>query len=561
MSNKNLHLVLGFVLAAFVGLFWSFTSAISFKLEFWDYAKPERWWAIVQNMVPIHFTDNWNDFHGFIYFSDGIVDTSEEVWEARYRVAVRGGDSNDILECQKKVKWFYYNAERWERLWPLDGWYGGITAENWIYTRCRKEGYSSKMAACAEYQTEQDREDCENDVEKKFVDSYGYYWMVTHDADGQKFAIVAWINYFKKPTENWVTTWDKLSATFVRFANKYPVWFIYDVNGWLWFVWCELEAGNVLDILNKFNNWVPEVDWSKENWQKLFKWSWDSIGTDLLWAQLNCSNEWSAMNSLIKVIVDGLVGMNKGPDNKGIQWNQSNAKMQYFWSVSVNNMQLINYARQRAEVLCRGKWKSNYYAPGSDNIVCVSSTSPWSVIEAHTNETLIVKWWANVKIRDMVNFDSTDYYDVFVDEWNLLIETGATALTVFKKNWFKSINDLDDFKLAVNTAWGTNQEYSGDDVAAWRFVRWNFIVNWSIKPANGPSLENIYFFYGKLTSKDTVDDLEKTFAWRCNVWTGSDSQQVPCPGWRKRGGESWENPYQNASLVIIDQNYPSPLYE
>jgi hypothetical protein len=31
------------------------------------------------------------------------------------------------------------------------------------------------MAACAEYQTEQDREDCENDVEKKFVDSYGYY--------------------------------------------------------------------------------------------------------------------------------------------------------------------------------------------------------------------------------------------------------------------------------------------------------------------------------------------------------------------------------------------------
>jgi hypothetical protein len=233
MSNKNLHLVFGFVLAAFVGLFWSFTSAISFKLEFWDYAKPERWWAIVQNMVPIHFTDNWNDFHWFIYFSDGIVDTSEEVWEAKYRVAVRGGDSNDILECQKKVKWFYYNAERWERLWPLDGWYGGITAENWIYTRCRKEGYFTELRNCANSQTEQDREDCENKVEKKFVDSYGYYWMVTHDADGQKFAIVAWINYFKKPTENWVTTWDKLSATFVRFANKYPVWFIYDINGWL----------------------------------------------------------------------------------------------------------------------------------------------------------------------------------------------------------------------------------------------------------------------------------------------------------------------------------------
>jgi hypothetical protein len=39
-----------------------------------------------------------------------------------------------------------------------------------------------------------------------------------------------------------------------------------------------------------------------------------------------------------------------------------------------------------------------------------------------------------VKIKDMSDFDGSDYYDIFVDGGNLLIEPDADNLTVFKKN-------------------------------------------------------------------------------------------------------------------------------
>ena len=564
MSNKKLHLVFWLVLAMLVGVVWSFTSAVTFTLDFWgDYRKPETWGAIRLNMVPIHFADNWNDFHWFIYFSDGIV---EATWGVNQRYYVKVAGSSDSFECQKKVKGFYYNAERWERLWPLDGGYGGIIANGWLYTRCRKAGYSEKLAAC-ERMGEREREICEDNVEKEYVDTNGYYWIVTHEVSGQKFALVAWTSYWVKPWDNWVTLWNQLKPTFVRIGNKYPVWFIYDVSWGAWFVGCEIRdvaggSNNAQTVLDRFNS-AHDVGSKRviENWHDLFTLQGNSIKTDYL--PVDCNDEWSAMNSLVKVVVDGLVWINKTNTwNMGIQWNQGNAKMQYFSSVSVNNMQLINYARQRAEVLCRWKWKAARPA-ASDGIVCIS-WNPWmDPIEAKTDETLIVKWWVNVKIKDMSGFEGSDYYDIFVDGGNLLIEPDADNLTVFKKNWFKSSNSLSDFRSAVNSAKTAGIDYSGEDVAAWRFIRGNFIVNGNIKPGwSLTGLENVYFVYGKMTSKDTVDELEEVFVWRCNVGSGSDSQGTPCPwSWKDVDGTIWNNPYQNASLVIIDQNYPSPLYQ
>ena len=554
MSNKKLHLVFGLVLAVLVGLVWSFASAVSFTLDFWwGYDKPETWWAVRQNMVPIHFADNWNDFHWFIYFSDWIVDASESTGHIYY---VKFGTG--MMECQKMVKWFYYNAERWERLWPLDGTYGSITAKDGIYTRCRQKGYSDELKNRCGGKGEKDREDCEKGVEKDFVDSFGYYWMVTHDVGNQKFALVVWTDYEVKDWEEWITMWNQLAPTFVRIDNKYPVGFIYDVNWWAWFVWCEVEEWKSAQIvLNKYNT-LQNVNGriTKENWHDLFgRWGNNIVAYGDL--PLDCSNEWTAMNSLIKVVVDGLVGINKDTKNTGIQGNQSNAKMQYFSSVSVNNMQLINYARQKAEILCRWKW-TNYTS--SDKIRCVSQGE--GEIIAPLDKTLIVKWWADVKIKDMNDFAGTDYYDIFVDNGNLLIEpTDGIDLTVFKKNWFKSDNDLAEFNTAVSNALSAGHDYSGDDVAAWRFIRGNFIVNGSIKWYGWESLDNVYFIYGKMTSKDTVDQLEKVFEWKCNAWSGSDGM-TPCPWWWKDADwNTWNNPYQNASLVIIDQNYSSPLYK
>lgn len=555
MSNKKLHLVFGLVLAVFVGLIWSFASAVTFTMHFWDAWKPTRTEFIIKNMTPIHFTDNWNDFHWFIYFSNGITtgsDTSETV-DNWYEVVSNGVS----YECQQRVKWFYYNAERGERLWQLDGDYNGIHLSGWLYTRCRKEWYIDALKNCAWSGNESQIEACRNQAANDFIDSHGYYGMIEHNDWLQKYYLAAWTDY--KIIDGWMVMWDNLEPTFIRLFNQYPVWFIYDANWWAWFVWCDIRTPDTYDvknILRKFNE-VTEVGGSlvQKDWGWLFKPNGDKYDTDYL--QVDCDRMWSAKNSLISVIVDGLVWINKDSSNLGIEWNQSNDKMQYFSSVDVNNMQLINYARQRAEILCRGKWTDNAINL-SNSINCISG-GDW-VIEAPINKTLVVKG-RNVKVKPMGSFENSWYYDIFIDKWNLLIDDAAindSNLKVFKTNWFIAEGkSLSTFKEEVyDNAWRLDKPYSWEDVAAWKFIKWNFIVNWNIQPSDSENrLDNIYFIYWKMTSKDTVDDLRKVFEWKCNNWTGSDN--TPCPWW----WSGWNNPYENASLVIIDQNYLSPLYE
>ena len=549
MKNKKLCLLFSLALAMLIGVIWNFTSAVLFTLDFWNFWKPARWEFITKNITPIHFTDNGNDFGWFLYISNGIATDDDEVLP---EYLVQAGD--DKMECQQKVKWFYYSAERWERLWPLDGEANGIVAEGWIYTRCRPQWYSEEMKKCAWRGSESDIEECENDVRTKYVDVHGYYGMVTHEVWDQKFVLTAWTDYEKDATALAVNE-DKLSSSLIRFDNKYPVWFIFDGNGWAWFLWCRVNEDTTLTSI--FNKWTD----NKKDFSTMFKYNSNKDGlestSENLW--VDCSGMWSAMNSLIWVIVDGLVWINRDTKNSGIQWNQSNDKMQYFQSVNVNNMQLINYARQRAEILCRWKWSTNKTSGG--DILCLDGVS---VNKEESNsirnkwQTLIVKKW-NVTVVPFSDVNDNKYNDIFIDEWNLIIEDDPNVeLTVFKTNWFISENNLEEFKQEVyHDARGNDTPYSWDDVAAWKFIKWNFIVNGNIKAASSTWLDNIYFIYGKMTSKDTVDELKKVFKWTCNNGTGSDLQKTPCPGWWSKR----TNPYENASLVIIDQNYPSPLYQ
>ena len=63
-------------------------------------------------------------------------------------------------------------------------------------------------------------------------------------------------------------------------------------------------------------------------------------------------------------------------------------------------------------------------------------------------------------------------------------------------------------------------------------------------------LNNKYFIYGKFTTKDTINSLENVFSWSCNNGYGSDGNYCPDSKW---------NHYKNASLIVIDQNYKSPV--
>ena len=547
MSNKKLQLVFGLVLSAFVWMMGACASAVSFKIDLDSSSSVVRPEYIRRNMTPIHFKDNWNDFIWFIYFANGVVEDVEISAEnIPDKYIVQAGAEK--LECFQKVNWFYYSAERGERLWSLNTGFFGVEFSGGIYTRCTKIGYADALAKCAvDYDNENEREDCEKEAREKYADTHWYYGMITHTYNWQVFALVAWTDYGSGDGW-WIDVDDSaLEASLMRFDNKYPVGFIYDTNWWAGFVWCRVnDWGSTTSILASFH--------LEKSWDKLFFLSWDGVWTDLL--PLDCSDMWSALNSLIWVIVDGLVWINRDSRDLGIQWNQSNEKMQYFWSVDINNMQLINYARQRAEILCRWKWKSyNGSIDTSKSLNCFSGSSV-DKIEARTWTTIIAKW-VDVQVAPMSDFANDGNYDIFIDSGNLIIDDKAVHdLKVFKRNWFISNTGLEQFKYNVYTgAWGNNKAYSWEEVAAGKFIRWNFIVNWKIKQLD-EDLDNVYFIYWKMTSKDTVDDLKNVFKWKCySNWSGSDG--TPCPWWRS----GWNNPYENASLVIIDQNYPSPLYD
>lgn len=555
MRNKKLCLVSSFILAVFVGLFWSFTSAVNFKIELGDTTL--RAGYMRRNMTPIHFKDNWNDFGWFIYFSNGIGSDENEA-ETDWGYTVKLGST--IYECQQKVKWFYYNAERWERLWSLGENLNWVTVSGWIYTRCRQEWFRRTMEQmCKNESNESEREECEERIREQFVDSHGYYGMVRHKYAGSEFVLSAWTNYVEKnPTK----VWNSLAPTLIRFDNKYPVWLIYDSNGWVWFLWWSIGSDDdINDLLNELNK--PGVN---GNIEELFKLNteWNGISPkDWLGISLNTDKWWSATNSLLSVIVDGLVWINRdtGTGNAGIQWNQSNDKMQYFSSVNINNMQLINYARQRAEILCRWKWNDRYNP--ENPISCVAGVAGPIIAEAN-GKTLIVKW-ANVIVAPMSgNLDGNGNYDIFIDGWNLVVDDSAVSeLKVFKKNWFISDMTGGEFSGVVFPILNSFDApaYTWQEVVAWKYIKWNFIVNGNIKSKEGSWFENVYFIYWKMTTKDTVDQLGKVFKRRCNAWKWTDG--TPCPGAEKgmNGKVEWTNPYENASLVIIDQNYPSPLYQ
>ena len=144
-------------------------------------------------------------------------------------------------------------------------------------------------------------------------------------------------------------------------------------------------------------------------------------------------------------------------------------------------------------------------------------------------------------------------YALLKEGWNVDDITGCMA---------DSSSDLacSAFDFGSMSAWDIQQRVN--DITNWHrdlssmasVIKWNFIVNWSVIWTWGSfegKLDNKYFIYGKFTTKSSIGELENVFSWRCNNWFGTDG--IFCPKF------NW-NYYQNAALVVIDQNYGSPLF-
>jgi len=614
MKNKNLLFRLGVIVFA-IGCFWlSFTSATSFKLDTEKFMSATN---SVNNIVPVHFVDNWNDFGGFLYLSDWDMivqecpeddpdypdcngETSEDTtWEV-YDVYL--GDETPAFECKRRVKWFYYNAERWERLRPIDEetWKNiqtGLTTEWWIYTVCRKAWYKEALEECEcnpeddeNCNPEQYNEICVAEKDALFPRSKWYFGQLKHTYKNQDFGLIIWTEYNNTNSSWYNVSKDengvKLSETFIRHLDRFPLGFIYDYNGWLWFAWCQINGGQdhqenksetlgyLLDERNKGEAERKTI--FVDNWK-----GWLSYKGNKGSSAVDCEKIWIAADSLLKLMIEWLIGMNRESDLWFI-WNQYNSKMQYFSSSDINNATLLNYVKQRSEILCRGKWNKT-----DENLVCLNTDGGNSGdidadAEAYKNKTLIVKG-RNVIVKPATTANEQWNYDIFISNWDLVIDERDAEKFVFTTEWFissleQNIYGEGGYIKTLEWYYGGGENYKWNPyhlAGVWSFIRWNFIVDWHVKTnTSNNKLNNKYFIYWKFTTKDSMDDLEEIFAWRCKnwyvvnkAWIIQNSQGKYCPPSvtkinviTQEKEYEWYNPYEWASLVVIDQSYDSPLY-
>ena len=550
MNKKNFFLKFGLMVSVISLMGVAFTSATSFTFNI--RGSESKISSISKNITPIHFADNWNDFWGFIYLSE-----TESSGGNYYRISGTILENEEVeYECQRKVRWFYYNAERWEILWPLDeNTWTALRQENanliiswWIYTLCRNAWYHEALADCENFEVPEwddtrDVEGCVNDVDAEYPvdDDYAYYWkVIRRSSDNIPRVLTIGMGYSK--SNPWVTPNSKLDKTFVRFENKIPVGFVYDDNWWIWFAWCRIVENNN----NKWNIIRGIIDDLQLTWmQDLFEYSGGDnkvlayTGDSGIRNNIDCNMIWTAEDSLVNLLIEWLVWLNR-ESTLWIQKNQSSNKMQYFVSANINNSTMINYAKRRSEILCRWKWNKD-----DGNVVCLDNSNSNNIVDArpYTGKTLIVK---NRDVLITPDNNDSSYYDIFVNSWNLIINDNDNPTAVFNNQWFYDpTTSLNAFK---NTIAG-EVEWNVAGFSAGSFFKWNFIIDWNIQRNDGKPIEHKYFIYWKLTSKDTVEKLENLFAWRCRDWIWTDG--TPCP----------EGTYAYASLVVINQNYDSPLMQ
>lgn len=643
MKNKKLLFRLGVMVFA-IGCFWlSFTSATSFQI------KIERlnayWKSMTNSIVPVHFADNWNDFWGFLYFSNSTLnlekdecpdgdyswdpyddscigetlvpeDDEDQSSEIYY---IQSDDGEDKYECKTWVKWFYYNAERGERLRPLDtetwasierGYW--LTTEGGFYTQCRAAWYQEAYADCEDKSKLEcppddpdckvkDSKACTDEVDARYPNNDWYFGQLKQVYSWQDFGLIFGTNYGKHWA--WYDIWNngnvELTTTFIRFDKKYPLGFIYDYNGWLWFAWCEIKGAQNPSSDNKVET-LAYLLGNRNNVENLFEPNWNGgiryIGNRGSNA-VDCEKIWTASDSLIKLIIEWLIGMNRESD-LWVIWNQSDTKMQYFSSSDINSATLLNYVKQRSEILCRWKWLTN---PDLENLSSIENSfkdSSVVCLKFPTKESVnsTISWWTKnqwktliVKNADVIvePFETEDdlyYYDMFINGWDLIIneDENTTKKFVFTTEWFisslgQNINGENGYIKTLEWYYNGDESYKWDPyqlAGVGSFIRWNFVVDWHVKGTaeSNSKLKNKYFIYWKFTTRDEFKDLEETFAWRCSngfvinkAWKIQESQWKYCPPsiYTVVNGEKvyeWHNPYEWASLVVIDQNYDSPLY-
>lgn len=512
MANKKIHInnMRSTMLFIVIGIF---------IFNFLNWVKLVFPWltqtSLLSKFSDIHFSSPWNNFWGWIFWLPTDSLTTPQTITAWWITK----------KCNKQLRWIYYNAARWGRLWPLDQktlnllntdlWYNWLTVTGWFYTACD--------------------------------DSYWIYWYVKHTWGWNALHLLAWTK-LDYQQNNFLSSFANI---FEYFNNVTPLWYIWDSVWGIWFVWWNITwSENLINSINSgssINNSFVITWWNiiSVSPNRSINLSWSAQAQDTMWNILIQGSMfiWSSISS---------------DEKKAILWNIE--KRTIIMSSNFNPSDVINPAKKNTEILCRGKTvlEDTVLPNNNDKVLCYKNSNLNINLydyEKYKDKTIIMRDW-NIILENTMNKDNPSL-DIFIDKWILYIKNNPGTKQSFNQDWYPSEN------------WITNSGI---------FIKGNLVINWLLLGTNNTTptttpidhkvhiLWRIAFLNTPTTPSewrvtqvrsvlwtwafDQRINLENIFNWNCDFeWKASD--QTSC--W------NWETAATTTPFIVLNANYPSNI--
>ena len=530
---------------------------------------------LAQYFSAVHYSLWGNDIGGGFFW--------REVEDLATPVTISANGTGNV-ECYGRVKGFYYSSQRGERLWPLDQesqeqlkqlnpTYADLAMQWGRYTRCQGN---------------------ENNI----------YGKITHTYKDKSYDLIAGVSY--NVAENKVTTPPALRCNFQRLNNAIPFGYIYDSAGGIGILGASIkssvmkratkwDADAYRDIhlfhkgyLGQLENWKCVSDIFDHDGQnpRYNDGSIPDYNSDKLDRLLDFGFG-SAQTTLFKLGIRGIIWLSSELSNNSrgsIEGNQAGTSLLLNTDNSI--AWIVNLARQRAEELCRNKWKE---VPGTEQdfnnkagqVLCYDGNKDRNsrILRVNGYDTvaaLIVKNADVFLLNYQVTRNNAAITNLFIDKGDLFLLDEArnrSDLQKFDQNGYQT------------------QDTSNPWISYGNFLRGNFIVNGLIIGMKSDArqfapIKNKLVIHGKVASyntyttpddnkkqviKDILDSdgrgnlqeerlkfigLDQVFKWSCNSATGTGSDGTPCIGTDK--GSSF---ITNKAFSLIDMDLSSPLFQ
>lgn len=498
--------------------------------------------SLRQRFSEIHFAGPGNDFGGSVFWLDA---KNLSTW---FILEHSTGATYERRSCMTQVRGIYYNNQRGLRLWPLDTasltmlratsptTYDSLHMTGWFFRDCITLGAST------------------------WTDSpYSIYGYIQYTLSGDTTAITSSLAAGVKLNfaANAMMTW--LANNFQYFNNTTPIWYIYDSNGGIWFVWGMLSGhNNLITFLNTGANSISDafivsgltiIANPAHPWWEFINLSWLNSAQDTLW----------------KLVIQWAFGVSKSisPEQRLSLLGNPEKRTVIYGGTEINSSTILNLARKNAQNLCRGKKVETcspvLWGPASstDPIRCFNNCS--MIIDLnnknyYTNKTLIINS-GNVILSGTM-WGSDGPAEIFINKWYLAVNSNMVVPYV---NF-----NVDGFPT------------SSPAITQWMYLKGNFIVDGLIFGTDGTSATGFnhkLHIEGKVVSlnspsepsqwrRDQVSallwasylnqiNLENTFLWSCG-FNGLGSDGTPCSTW-------WITSL--VPLVILNGNFPGNLLQ